>query len=157
MRFILDCRKSNRFFADPPATHLITGEGLGDLEIEDGDFVMSGCSLYFGCGDVDSCFHRLKVPGWMSKYFCWEPIEAQYVGVSVVEGLSVSPTTLILPMQLTLPMGFSWATYIAQSVTSKKFEECIPPVISQPLSDISESKVLVCKQGIAAISRVSIA
>ena len=50
-------------------------------------------------------------------------------------------------MQLTLPMGFSWATYIAQSVTSKKFEECIPPIISQPLSDVSESKVLVCKPG----------
>ena len=32
-RFILDCRKANQYFVDPPGCELITGEELGELDI----------------------------------------------------------------------------------------------------------------------------
>ena len=146
-RMIVDCRRANRMFLDPPGTDLITGEGLGELEIQDEDFLSSGLCLFFGCADVDSCFHRLRLRGELCKYFCWEPIAARHLKISNVEGQPVSPDQEVYPMQVCLPMGFSWATYLAQSVTSSNFERSIPPTISQPLSDKTVSKVLTCQPG----------
>ena len=65
LRMIIDCRRTNRLLLSPPGTDLITGEGLGELEVDDASFINSGCPLFFGCADVDSCFHRLVMPEWL--------------------------------------------------------------------------------------------
>ena len=72
LRIILDCRRANRYFKEAPPTSLITGEGLGDLEISNQDFIESGLGVIFGCADIDACFHRLKLRGDICHYFCWE-------------------------------------------------------------------------------------
>ena len=33
LRMILDCRATNLLFKTPPATNLVTGEGLGKIEV----------------------------------------------------------------------------------------------------------------------------
>ena len=136
-RFILDCRRANRFFIPPPSTSLITGEGLGGLEIDAETNVDGIC--FFGCADVEACFHRLCVPECITKYFCWEPIEARFLKLTEVNGTAVAPTDLVWPMQLTLAMGFSWATYLAQAASFTLFSSSLPPLV---LSDRSEDKVL---------------
>ena len=85
--------------------------------------------------------------GRIQRYFCWEPIEARFLKIQEVDGVAVSGETLVYPMQLALPMGFSWATYLAQSAASRKFGESTPPLISQQLTDIAEARVINCQPG----------
>ena len=54
LRIILDCRRANRYFKEAPPTSLITGEGLGDLEISNQDFIESGLGVIF---DVPILMH----------------------------------------------------------------------------------------------------
>ena len=149
-RMIIDCRPCNRLFLDPPGTQLLTGEGLSEIEIVDEEFVKSGLGVHFACGDVDACFHRLKLRGDICEYFGWEPIEAKWLGNIVINGQPVAASQLIYPLSTSLPMGFSWATYLAQTVTSRLFTKAISPLNSHHLTDASFSKVL-CTQPDSAI------
>lgn len=64
--------------------------GLGKLEIIEEEFLNSGLGLHLGCGDVDSCFQRMLLRGEMCQYFCREPTDAKFQGISYVVGATVS-------------------------------------------------------------------
>ena len=68
LRLILDCRRTNRLFLDPPSTQLVTGEGLGRVEIDwDDGAAFDGWEMRFqialGVGDVSNCFHGMRLRG----------------------------------------------------------------------------------------------
>jgi hypothetical protein len=134
LRMIVDCRKANLCFVDPPGVDLVTGEGLSGIEIGDecteGGFSsaeMAGCferlRLAMGVGDVADCFHRCRLEGELCHYFCWPSIKAKYLGVSSVEGRDIDPETRVWPMHCSLPMGFSWSLYFAQKCVDFKFSQ----------------------------------
>ena len=53
------------------------------------------------------------------------------------------------PLKFSLPMGFSWATYFAQSVSCKLLRESLPPLCSQLLTDRSNQKGPPCQDNTA--------
>ncbi len=57
--------------------------------------------------DVRACFHRIKTPAWMHKYFCMRPVRASLFGLG---------KGFVYPALTTLPMGFTHAPHIAQSI-----------------------------------------
>ena len=52
---------------------------------------------------------------------------------------------LCLPYATIPSRGFSWATYLAQSVTSSKLKQSMAPLDSKPLTDRSANKLLSLK------------
>ena len=41
-------------------------------------------------------------------------IEARYLGLKTLDGVALDPDTPIYPLCETLPMGFSWSSYVCQ-------------------------------------------
>ena len=122
LRMITDGRLSNAKFRDAPPVSLMTSEGLGRIEIEldqellgSGDF-LENFSVHVGLSDVENCFHRLRVPMWMSRYFCWDAVPAKVVGLDgkQVDGVTLKPLDPIYPCAGSLCQGFSWALFFAQ-------------------------------------------
>ena len=110
VRLILDSTATNILFRGPPPTDLVTGEGLGRIEVdvdsaEDENWA-NNLVMAFGVADVSDCFHRMFLDGPICSYFCWPPCLAGDVGISEVQGKAVEPYTKIWPMQRSLGMVF---------------------------------------------------
>eukprot|EP00438_Fugacium_kawagutii_P005650 Skav219567 [mRNA] locus=scaffold886:113683:117079:- [translate_table: standard] len=127
IRLIVDARPANQMFRSPPGVELCTAEGFSRIEVEVPEELQPGTAefaehlqskgLYFGLADVKDCFHRMRQPEWLSKYFCWRPIPVKWIhGLigSELEGQKVSPEEKVYPMPASLCMGFSWSLYFAQ-------------------------------------------
>ena len=132
-----------------PGTDLITGEGLSAVEITIESFIRSGPFVHFGCADVDACFHSLRFRGKICEYFCCEPMEAKWLVYAEIQGAPVPSSRLVCSTQISLPMGFSSATYFAQSVSCKLLDESLPSLRCQPLTDRSYQKVFPCRRNTA--------
>ena len=123
LRMITDARGPNRLFADPPGVSLVTGEGLGRIEVElppeafdDPDYGFRTSSLALGILDVQDCFHRDRVPHQLARYFCWEPVPAKVLGLDgqVLDGRLLGPLDADYPCAGSLCQGCSWSLYFAQ-------------------------------------------
>ena len=121
LRMIIDARKANQMFREPPGVSLMTGEGIGRIEVELDDEVwatpsaMDAVTTFVGLSDVRDCFHRMRVPGWLSRYFAWSALPAKVVGLqrTWLEGKLLGPLDRIYPCA-GLCQGFSWSLYFAQ-------------------------------------------
>eukprot|EP00438_Fugacium_kawagutii_P024261 Skav223122 [mRNA] locus=scaffold419:830256:833692:- [translate_table: standard] len=120
VRMIVDARPANDDFLDPPGISLATAETFSKFEVvgsgdDDDD---NPFELYAGLSDVRDCFHRIKQPRWLSKFFCFMPIEARHVGLTgtTLEGQTLKSSDLIYPMPGSLCMGFSWSLFFAQRI-----------------------------------------
>ena len=148
IRLIVDARPANQLFNNPPGVHLCTSEGFARMELELPSSVEPGSpafeehlksrGLVFGLADVKDCFHRLRQPEWLSKYFCWDPIPASWVkGLigTMVDGKKVERGDMLYPMPSSLCMGFSWSLYFAQKANENLMSRV--PVLknSQIMSD----------------------
>ena len=122
LRMITDARSANRLFKEPPGVSLMTGEGLGRIEVACGETVFSdpdaidALSIYIGLSDVRDCFHRMRVPQWLAKYFAWEPVPAYLLGLegAVLEGVTLGRYDMVWPCAGSLCQGFSWSLFFAQ-------------------------------------------
>ena len=127
VRMIVDARPANQLFDSPPSVQLCTAEGFARIEIAAPTDLQPGTAafedhlrrqgLFFGLADVKDCFHRMRQPAWLSKYFCWDPIPARWMKGLVgtdLEGFQVKATDYVYPMPASLCMGFSWSLYFAQ-------------------------------------------
>lgn len=122
LRMITDARRSNACFRDPPGVSLMTGEGLGRIEVvfEDATWttheMVDSVSTYIGLSDVRDCFHRMRVPGWLSRFFAWEAVPAHVVGLTgqIVDGKTLKHDDAVFPCAGSLCQGFSWSLYFAQ-------------------------------------------
>ncbi|CAE7494575.1 unnamed protein product, partial [Symbiodinium sp. CCMP2456] len=86
-RLIVDARAANRRFKDAPGVQLCTAESFSRFETVDeeaGAHIDSSFTetelppLHIGLSDVKDAFHRIKQPTWLSRYFCFLPIEARH-------------------------------------------------------------------------------
>eukprot|EP00435_Cladocopium_sp_Y103_P068349 s90_g31.t1 len=127
LRMITDARLANLKFKDAPSVSLMTSEGLGRIEVQlEGDLwqdetLADLMSVHVGLSDVENCFHRLRVPNWLSRYFCWSPVPAKVVGLSgrELEGKVLKPLDPVYPCAGSLCQGFSWALYFAQKANEQ--------------------------------------
>ena len=128
IRLILDCRPSNRVFRPPPGVELLTGEGLGRIEWDSGSWARDypehavpdeASALWVANGDVQDYFHRLLLDDTseIGEYLSYPPILARHLGITCLDGREVAPDYWIYPLSRSLPMGWSWLLYFAQTVS----------------------------------------
>ncbi|CAK0901058.1 unnamed protein product, partial [Prorocentrum cordatum] len=96
LRLIVDARRANAHFRDPPGVELLSSEGLARIEVqmpdagfssyEDLRAALQGQQVYIGMADVKDCFHRMRIDSALSQYFCLPPVKAGAFGVTEVEG-----------------------------------------------------------------------
>ena len=89
---IIDARRSNRRFRDPPGVELLSSEGFAriEVEVEEGltlgseawQEALSGFRVALGMADVKDCFHRYRQPPWLSEYFALPPLRASELGLT---------------------------------------------------------------------------
>jgi hypothetical protein len=97
LRLIGDCRRTNRYFRSPTSIDLVTGEGFSGIELDDSALEHE---LFIATGDVDNCFHRMRLTGWLRHYFCWPPIAASKLGITCLGGVNLLPTDPVYPHAL---------------------------------------------------------
>ena len=100
----------------------MTAESFGRFEVEfDGEVfaspeAISKLTAFIGLSDVKDCFHRLRVPMWIARFFAWEAVPAKTVGLenTYADGKFVGPLDPVFPCAGSLCQGFSWSLYFAQ-------------------------------------------
>ena len=122
LRLITDARLPNSWFLPAPGVTLMTSESFGRFEVEfecevHEDLVaQDAMQVVLGLSDVKDCFHRLRVPLWVSRYFAWQAVPAKTVGLenSYVDEVFVGPLDAVYPCAGSLCQGWSWSLYFAQ-------------------------------------------
>jgi hypothetical protein len=94
-RIIVDLRRGNCYFREPPDSKLPAIESLSKLAVR------TGQRLHAGILDLDSYYHRLRLPARYQTYF----------GLPAVSMPDGSRRWLVWR---TVPMGWSWAVALAQ-------------------------------------------
>ncbi len=79
-------------------------------------------TVLLASGDVDNCFHRMCLQGWLRHYFCWPPLPAATLGISKLLDVPLSSEDLVYPLPQFLPMGFSWPPFLAQTANQYQME-----------------------------------
>ena len=110
----------------------MTSESFDRFEVlfEDGIFAdpdsVARMVAFLGLSDVKDCFHRLRVPMWLARYFAWEPVPAKVVGLegTTVDGVLVGPLDPVWPCAGSLCQGFSWSLYFAQRANEHVSRSC---------------------------------
>ena len=110
LRLIFDTRKLNQEFVPPPSTDLPSADAFTRTE-----FVESS-PFYVGSGDLANAFYTLAVPRDLAEKFTLPAIEAWRVGVAQIDGIPILPGAKVTPFITVLPMGWSWALHLCQSV-----------------------------------------
>ena len=117
-------------FRDPPGISLATGEAFSKIEVEH-DFQhyehSDSYGVAFGVADVPDCFHRMLLPAEMCEYFGWPPIAAGALGIAHIDGKCIDSDVTVYPCNRVLPMGFSWAPFLAQTANLHQYSNSISP------------------------------
>ncbi|CAK0815512.1 unnamed protein product, partial [Prorocentrum cordatum] len=126
LRLIVDARRANEVFADPPAVDLLTAEGFGRGEAAlpagmaprspEAVEYLSKLRLVVGTSDVANCFHCLKLGPEMSAHFGLPAAPAHVFGLegAVAGGRHLGRASPVYPAWAVLPMGFTWSLWFAQ-------------------------------------------
>jgi hypothetical protein len=103
-RLIIDAQPANRLFVDSPGVSLPNPSHLVQLQVPRGQ------RMFVGKSDLSNFYHHLGLPSWLRPYFALPPLTPQELAQCG------APADAAYPMCLTLPMGFSHAVFLAQSV-----------------------------------------
>ena len=68
LRLIVDARRANRRFREPPGVVLAGPEALGGLRVAE------GTEAWLATADVENCFHRMKIGEALGRYFAFPPL-----------------------------------------------------------------------------------
>ena len=112
-RLILDCRGVNRRFRAPPSMSLAAGYTWAHLQLP------KDKQLYIAQSDIKDYFYHLKMPEILQPLFCLPSIDSALLrswGVPSSRGGCSDREGLVFPMLRVVPMGWSWAMWIAQRV-----------------------------------------
>ncbi|CAK0855314.1 unnamed protein product [Prorocentrum cordatum] len=109
-RLVVDCRRSNCWFSAADPVQLSTGAGLGNLEVPD------GARLYVGHVDIKDAFYHFELPERVRNLFALPAVPAWVAGLAEVGGVRVSPGTSVYPRLRVLPMGWSHALWVCQTL-----------------------------------------
>ncbi|OLQ05790.1 hypothetical protein AK812_SmicGene10971 [Symbiodinium microadriaticum] len=110
LRLIIDARRSNAHFRPPSYVHLATGDSLSRLEV-DPETELTICTA-----DLKDAFYHLSLPEELRTYFTLAPIDGKFLSVKEVGGQRVKPGVMYYPRLAVVPMGWSWALYICQTL-----------------------------------------
>ena len=73
-----------------------------------------------GISDIENAFHRMRMPVWLSDYFCLPfVLKAGELGImgQTVEGHKLSYHDEVSLAASNLPMGFTWSLFFAQKIS----------------------------------------
>ena len=147
LRLILDARPANELFVAPPGVSLLSAEGLSRIEFElpedvdprgpEAQELLKGMGLHIGLADVKDCFHRMRLPRWLSDFFCLPEVPAFVLGVEgqCWEGRPLDRHDLVSPCWGVFPMGFTWSLWAAQRTNEYLVPVACPRLGGVPLSD----------------------
>lgn len=110
LRLIVDARRANAHFSEPTHVNLSTGDGLGGIEIGDDD------TLCIATADLKDAFYHLSLPAEIRDFFTLTAVRASDVGITSLGGRKLSKFARITPRLAVVPMGWSWALFLCQSV-----------------------------------------
>ena len=128
LRLILDCRPTNELFRKPPSTPLATAECLASFEIDDssGASIADDLFVYIGISDIENAFHRMRMPRWLSDFFCLPfTLCAGDMGMvgQMVDGHKLSYHDELSLAASNLPMGFTWSLFFAQRISEHQISK----------------------------------
>ncbi len=111
-RLIVDARAANDCFVLPPAVALPTPDTVSELYISVAE--RSGerpdePELFVAKTDLSDYYHQLRLPLWMTDYFCLPPVTRRDL-------YGEDSDALVYPKSLVLPMGWSHSVVAAQIV-----------------------------------------
>ncbi|CAK0795370.1 unnamed protein product, partial [Prorocentrum cordatum] len=109
-RLVVDCRRSNCWFSAADPVQLSTGAGHGNLEVPD------GARLCVGHVDIKDAFYHFELPERVRNLFALPAVPAWVAGLAEVGGVRVSPGTSVYPRLRVLPMGWSHALWVCQTL-----------------------------------------
>ena len=119
-RMIVDARPSNKLFKPPPCVFLAGPESFAALE------VAGKPTLWQATADVENCFYNFKMERALGKCFCLPAVPANLCGITHLDGQILMGNAKLYPYLTVLPMGFSWAVWLAQRVNQKMAMEGVP-------------------------------
>ena len=155
LRALFDARPPNTKFRDPPKTRLLTAEGLAKLEVELADVLLA--SGY----DLRNYYHFLLVPEWMAELFGLPECDLSRIQYH----LNLKGSGIEIPMKYadskgrisgciqSLPMGFSWAVFLAQLVHEHLVKGAVPelPIMSDHVAITTPHSTLLAGETSKAI------
>ena len=128
--------------------YLRAGNPCSNIEPRD----LKGKSLHIGQADIEDCFYQCGIPLEFVDYSCLESVPdsfAQDLGYeSDIHGVPLTKNGRCYPVLKVLPMGWSWAFYIVQTLHEELIEQagfdhkrCL--VSNWPSPDVNSSEVAV--------------
>ncbi|CAE7615478.1 unnamed protein product [Symbiodinium sp. CCMP2592] len=117
LRLIIDARRSNAHFRPPQSVSLSTAESLGSLELE------GGKDLVVCQADLKDAFYHLELPFQLRDYFGLPGARAKDLGITTVGGVRIDQDTIVYPRLSVVPMGWSHALYLCQSIHESLVEQ----------------------------------
>jgi hypothetical protein len=103
LRLIINAKPANSIFAKPPPVELPTPDLIANLVLD------IAAEMFVAKVDISNFYHQLALPSWMHEYFALPPVSAAELGLRDFGDGQVYPCCK------TLPMGFSWSVFLAQS------------------------------------------
>ena len=142
-RLILDARPVNRLFVSPPGVDLLTGEGMArfEVDLEDDEALqqlLEPLNIAMGVADVSDCFHRLRFGDELAelkRFFAYPSLRASEIGLTELDGRPLTPDTEVYPIAESLPMGWAWSLFFAQTINAYQLAKSMTLVKPLVMSD----------------------
>ena len=132
LRLVLDCRSANELFCAPPDIALAAGYTFGQLEVE------AGQTLFTAQSDVKDYFYSIGLPEGLRKFFCLPSVSAAQFS-KFLPGRAQNPdlceSNQVFPVLKVVPMGWSWAMWVAQRIHQHQAELALNTGPEQVLVD----------------------
>ena len=112
LRLVLDCRETNLLFKESPNIAMAAGYSFSQLEVP-----QDQC-LYIAQSDIKDYFYSLGLPQDLQKFFALPMLKRSDLLGAGIPADALPLCDNIYPMFLVVPMGWSWAMWIAQRVHS---------------------------------------
>jgi hypothetical protein len=133
IRLIINATPANDTMVPSEKVQLPSPSLFASLEIPEGK------ELHVSKTDIDNMYHRLRLPPWMVPYFALPAVSAKELGLAEFGDQDVYPCCL------TLPMGSSHSTFLAQAAHQHFIDSHVPLMKTadrlSPASDLSVQRL----------------
>ena len=109
-RLVIDSRLANLHFRTPEKVHLATGAAFARLTVDEGP------PVEVGGVDISDAFYNIQLPQNLRQFFGLKALKARDAGVTETSEGACKPDTLVVPVLRVVPMGWTHALWICQSI-----------------------------------------
>ena len=102
-RLVVDARRANLCFDDPPGVSLPTSASFGRLEVAPGQILH--CTQF----ELSDAFYQFQMAEPLMPLFCLPPVTCREVGVFKIGGCSLPAGANIYPQLRAMAMGWTRA------------------------------------------------